>query len=123
MMSKSIVTSFVGTLFATASFIVLAQGMQLKGDELVMSVSGKTFTGTSSRGDTWESSYKEDGSFKVRLLNKNWSDSGTWDIKDDRICSERTKRALMCYELVRVSDDEYHWLDERQQTQISSGPK
>jgi hypothetical protein len=123
MMSKSIVTSFVGTLFATASFIVLAQGMQLKGDELVMSVSGKTFTGTSSRGDTWESSYKEDGSFKVRLLNKNWSDSGTWNIKDDRICSERTKRALMCYELVRVSDDEYHWLDERQQTQISSGPK
>jgi len=122
-MSKSIVAFIVGTLFAAASFVVLAQGMQLKGDELVVSVSGKTFTGTSSRGDTWESSYKEDGSFEVRLLNKNWSDSGTWEIKDDRICSERTKRARMCYEVMRVSDDEYHWLDERHQTQISSGPK
>jgi len=122
-MSKSIVSFFVGAIFAAASLIVLAEGLQLKGDELVMSVSGKTFTGTNLRGDTWESSYKEDGTFKVRLLNKYWSDRGTWEIKDDQICSERTKRALMCYQLVHVSDDEYHWVDERRETQVSSGPK
>jgi len=59
----------------------------------------------------------------VRLLNKNWSDSGTWEIKDDRVCSERTKRTYMCYEVMRVSGDEYEWVDERGQTTQSSGPK
>ena len=122
-MSKSIVAFFVGALFVAASFIVLAEGVQLKGDELVKSVSGKKFTGISSIGNEWESTYVEGGEYRVRLLNKNWSDAGTWEINDDRICSERSKRARMCYELVRVSDDEYHWLDERHQTQISSGPK
>ena len=122
-MRKSVVTLSIGALFAAVSFVVFAEGVQLKGDDLVMSVSGKKFTGTSSRGNQWESSYMEDGKMHVRLLNKDWSDSGTWEINDDRVCSERTKRALMCYELMRVSDDEYHWVDERGQTQISSGPK
>ncbi len=122
-MSKSIVAFFVGALFAAASFIVLAQGVQLKGDELVKSVSGKKFTGMSSNGNEWESTYVEGGAYRVRLLNKDWSDAGTWEINDDRVCSERSKKARECYEVVRVSDDEYHWLDERRQTQISSGPK
>ena len=122
-MSKSIVAFFVGALFAAASFIVLADGVQLKGDELVKSVSGKKFTGTSSNGNEWESTYVEGGEYRVRLLNKNWSDAGTWEINDDRLCSERTKRALICYELMRVSNDEYEWVDERGQGQKSSGPK
>ena len=122
-MSKSIVAFFVGTLFAAASFIVLAQGVQLKGDELVKSVSGKKFTGISSNGNEYESTYVEGGEYRVRLLNKNWSDAGTWEINDDRVCAERGKRARMCYELMRVSNDEYEWVDERGQVQKSSGPK
>jgi hypothetical protein len=122
-MGKSVFVLLLGALTTTVTLDVLAQGVQLKGDTLVSSITGKKFTGTSSSGNPWEATYTDDGKLHVRLLNKNWSDSGTWEIKDDRVCSERTKRTYMCYEVMRVSGDEYEWVDERGQTTKSSGPK
>ena len=99
-----------------------ADGMRLTGEALNAAISGKKFTGATSRGGTWEAAYMADGTMKVIVLNSDWSDSGTWEIKDDRVCSERTKRTYMCYEVMRVTDDNYHWVDERGQTTVSSGP-
>lgn len=114
---------FLGALGASVSLGVFAEGVQITGDALVAAVSGKRFTGTSTRGNPWEATYTEDGKLHVRLLNKSWSDYGTWDLKGDRVCSERSKRTYMCYEVMRVSDDEYLWVDDRGQSTKSSGPK
>ena len=100
-----------------------ADGVRVTGAELVESISGKTYTGTTRRGGTWEASYKVDGTYDVRVLNSDWTDNGTWEVKDDRICTKRTKRAYMCFELMRVSEDEYLWVDERRETEKTSGPK
>jgi hypothetical protein len=113
------------TLAATTTLAgnALAEGERLTGDALVSSISGKTFSGRTNRGGTWESTYAAGGKMDVRVLDSDWSDSGTWEIKDDRLCSERSRRSYMCYELMRVSGDEYHWVDERGQTTKSSGPR
>ena len=119
--------SILAIVFVVGSAIisgaVLAEGVQLKGDALVMSISGKTYTGTTQRGGTWEATYSNDGTFQVRVLNSSWSDKGTWEVKEDMICSERSERSYMCYQLMRVSDDEFHWVDERGETQKSSAPR
>ena len=122
-MRATALSSMLGIIAALSASGALAEDVQLKGDQLAGSISGKTYTGATQRGGTWETSYSPDGTFEVRVLNSSWSDSGTWEIKDDRICSERSKRSYMCYEVLRVSDDEYHWIDERGETQVSSGPK
>jgi len=122
-MRKSGFVLFLGAFIATLSLGVFADGVRVTGDALLANVSGKKYTGTSSSGNEWESTYMKDGKYQVRLLNKDWSDSGTWEIKEDRVCSARTKRTYMCYELMRVSDDEYVWVDERGESSKSSGPK
>lgn len=103
--------------------LAAADGARITGGALVSSFAGKTYSGTAASGGAWEAVYAADGSYTVRMLNSNWSDEGRWEMKDDRICTERTKRARMCYEVMRVSDDEYHWIDERGETTKSSGPK
>lgn len=122
-MSRNAFVILLSAFTVTMSLGVIADGVQVKGDTLVSMVSGKTYTGTASNGNQWSTTYKDDGEMHVRLLNKNWSDSGTWEIKDDRVCSERSKRSYTCYELMRISDDEYLWVDERGQGTKSSGPQ
>ena len=93
-----------------------AEGTRITGEALRAAVEGKSYTGRTRRGGTWESTYEAGGSFKVRVLDSDWKDSGTWEIDDDRLCSERSKRGRMCYEVMKVSADEYHWVDERGET-------
>lgn len=111
-------------VFAVGSVVlnsgVNAEGARLKGNDLTTVVAGKTYSGTTRNGGTWEATYSDDGRLDVRVLNSSWSDSGTWEIKDDRVCSERSKRAYMCYEVMRISDKEYDFVDERGETSKST---
>ena len=85
-------------LVLAASTMVLSpgasgEGVRLTGDALAAAVNDKMYTGKTSRGGTWESRYASDGSFDVRVLDSDWSDSGTWAIEEDRVCSERSRRS------------------------------
>ena len=110
-------------LGSVMSPVVFADGVRLTGNDLVTAVSGKKYSGTTKSGKTWVTTYFDDGKMGVLVLGTSWFDNGTWEIKSDRVCSERSERALMCYEVMRVSEDEYHWVDERGQTTKASGPE
>lgn len=114
----------MGTLIATSTLLTsttaFGDGARLTGDALKQAVSGKTFTGATSRGGTWESTYQDGGAYKVVVLNSDWSDSGSWKIENDEVCSERTKRSRMCYQVTQTGSGEFEWLDERRQTTKSS---
>ena len=114
---------FLSALGATVSPGAFADGVQITGDALLAAVSGKRFTGTSSRGNDWEASYAEDGTYQVRLLHKSWSDYGTWEINGDQLCTERSKKVYGCATMWRISDNEIEWVDRRGQTTKASGPK
>lgn len=114
---------FLGALSASVSPGAFAEGVQITGDALLTAISGKRFTGTSSRGNDWEASYAQDGTYQVRLLNKSWSDYGTWEIKGDQLCTERSKKGYGCATMWRTSDNEIEWVDGRGQTTKASGPK
>ncbi len=121
------VSATMGSLFAVAalatSLSALAEGTRLTGDALKQAVHGKTFTGATSRGGVWLSSYNADGTMAVSVVNSDWSDSGTWEIKDDQVCSVRTKRSYMCYQVFEVSPGAFEWIDERRQTTKSTYAK
>ena len=100
----------------TACATAFAEGTRLMGDELKSFIPGKSFTGATQRGGTWEATYNPDGTYKVWVHNSDWSDEGTWEIKDDQMCTERSKKAYSCADFYRVTDTNYHWLDSRGQT-------
>ena len=117
-------TRRMGAMIAIAtvmtSTVAIAEGTRLTGDALKQAIVGKTFTGSTSSGKTWESTYKEGGSYAVEVLDSDWSDTGTWEINADEVCSERTKRSRMCYQILKVDPGEFHWVDERRQTTKST---
>ena len=95
---------------------VRAEGGKLTGDQIRSALAGTTLTGTGSRGGTWEATYAKDGTLSLIVVDSSWSDSGTWEVKGDRYCSERSKRAYRCLDVYKVSDSEFHFIDDRGQT-------
>ena len=118
------VRAAIGTVVAvaalTTSIPASAEGTRLTGDVLKQAVTGKTFTGATSNGGVWRSTYNPDGTTSISVVNSDWSDTGTWEIKDDQVCSERTKRSYACYQVVQTGPGAFDWLDERRQTTRST---
>ena len=110
---KFFLASFIATLLFTS--VAFGKGEQITGAELKSLLPGSTMTGISSRGKSWEAKFVSNGTFTLEVPEVNFSDTGTWEIKGDGYCSERTKRGNQCFTIHHVSANDYIREDERGQ--------